>query len=83
REAAAARRARDSARLHRIDAWLDFLGRGHTAGESRLIEGLGTGGGLRQLTGHPPTGPGRAAREPGGALRVRLSGIVVFDLEGC
>lgn len=83
REAAAARRARDSARLRRIDAWLHFLARGHTAGESRLIEGLGAGGGLRLLAGHPPTAPEPAPREPGGAPRVRLSGIVVFDSEGC
>ena len=69
--------------IDRIDAWLDFLGRGHTAGESRLIEGMGADGGPRLLAGHPPEAPGSAAGAPGAALRARISGIVVFDGGGC
>ena len=35
-----ARRSRDLHRLIRLDGWLSFLARGHTAGEARLIDRL-------------------------------------------
>jgi hypothetical protein len=77
-----ARRARDPVRLARLDEWLAFLSRGHTAGEARLIERLARG--TRHGTvpaGVPPGIPGIPAG--GGALRIRLTGIVVFHAGGC
>lgn len=77
-----ARRARDPVRLARLDEWLAFLSRGHTAGEARLIERLARG--TRHGTapaGFPPRDPGIPAG--GGALRIRLTGIVVFHAGGC
>ncbi len=80
--AGAARRARDPVRLARLDAWLAFLSRGHTAGEARLIERLarGTRHGSAPA-GSPPGNPGIPAG--GGALRIRLTGLVVFHAGGC
>jgi hypothetical protein len=82
--AAVARRARDPARLATLDAWLAFLSRGHTAGEARLIERLaGRAGCAAALTGPPPGSPAADGTARGGALRVRLTGIVVFRAGGC
>ncbi len=80
--AAEARRGRDPARLARLDAWLAFLARGHTAGEARLIERLARGADHAVVPATPPPQhPGAPVR--GGALRIRLTGIVVFHAGGC
>jgi hypothetical protein len=82
--AAVARRARDPARLATLDGWLAFLSRGHTAGEARLIERLaGRAGCAAALAGPPPGSPATIRAARGGALRVRLTGIVVFRAGGC
>jgi hypothetical protein len=80
--AAEARRARDPAKLSRLDAWLAFLSRGHTAGEARLIERLLRDPAPATAPRAPP--PGNAGAPVGsGALRIRLTGIVVFHAGGC
>jgi hypothetical protein len=83
-EAAEARRARDPTRIAALDAWLAFLSRGHTAGEARLIARLaGVPGLAATLACPPPRDPSASGTGPGGALRVRLTGVVVFRAGGC